>query len=246
MDLVTLENGNAVTTSLAIAEGVEKTHKTVIQLVRDNKSDLEEFGSLAFQMRVSRSDGKGGQQQEFAILNEQQSTLLMTYMRNNDIVRAFKKRLVKAFYELAHQKPSAITEIDWSDTNQLAGLMLQSFQKVQEQQQLIAQKDEKIAKDAPKVSFYDKFASEDGLYGLQNAARILKQGPNLFPRMLKQEGYLFYQGSALVPKIKYINQGIFELKSTIVDDKARYRTWVTPKGLQYFAKKLNVEIEEAA
>lgn len=106
-NLVNLENGNAVTTSLAIAEGVGKSHKTVIQLVRDNKSDLEEFGSLAFQMRVSRSDGKGGQQQEFAILNEQQATLLMTYMRNNDIVKEFKKRLVKAFYEMNQARTPA-------------------------------------------------------------------------------------------------------------------------------------------
>ncbi|GAA4667244.1 hypothetical protein GCM10023262_15760 [Bartonella pachyuromydis] len=35
---------------------------------------------------------KGGKQKRvIAILNEPQATLLMTYMRNNDMVRAFKK-----------------------------------------------------------------------------------------------------------------------------------------------------------
>ena len=236
--IVIIENGNATTTSLAIAEGVENSHATVIRLVRDNIEDLEDFGRVGFEIAPFETAG-GTQNREIATLNEQQATLLMTYMRNNDIVRAFKKRLVKAFYELAHRNPEQIKEIDWTDTGQLAALISQSFQKVQECQL-------KIEKDAPKVDFYDKFATSEGSYGIQNAARILKQGPNLFSKMLKQEGFLFYQGTALVPKIKYINQGIFELKSVIVDDKARYRTWVTTKGLQYFAKKLNVEIEDAA
>ncbi|SPU27063.1 Uncharacterized phage-encoded protein [Candidatus Bartonella washoeensis] len=103
-NLVTINSaGIAVTTSLKIAKGVGNTHKTVIQLVRNNRKDFEEFGSLAFEMQVSRKDGKGGQKREIAILNESQATLLMTYMRNNDTVRAFKKALVKAFYELKSQ-----------------------------------------------------------------------------------------------------------------------------------------------
>ncbi|WP_375706564.1 Rha family transcriptional regulator, partial [Bartonella sp. AA33NXGY] len=73
------------------------THKTVIQLVRNNRKDFEEFGSLGFEIQVSKRDGKGGQKRVIAILNEPQATLLMTYMRNNDMVRAFKKALVKAF-----------------------------------------------------------------------------------------------------------------------------------------------------
>ncbi len=99
-NLVTINNaGIAVTTSLKIAEGVGNTHKTVIQLVRNNRKDFEEFGSLGFEIQVSKRDGKGGQKREVAILNEPQATLLMTYMRNNDTVRAFKKALVKAFYD---------------------------------------------------------------------------------------------------------------------------------------------------
>ena len=97
----------------------------------------------------------------------------------------------------------------------------------------------KVAADQPKVEFYDDYANADGLIGLQNAARILDQGPNKFVGWLKQS-YLFYQGTALVPRVQYIHQGIFEVVTTIVDDKARPRTFVTPKGVQYFAKKLGV------
>lgn len=33
-------------------------------------------------------------------------------------------------------------------------------------------------------------------------------------------------------------RGLFEVKATIVDDKTRHRTYVTPKGLRHFATKL--------
>ncbi|UNE55342.1 Rha family transcriptional regulator [Bartonella machadoae] len=102
-NLVTInDDGIAVTTSLKIAEGVGNTHKTVIQLVRNNRKDFEEFGRVGFEILPFKTNG-GWQKREIAILNESQATLLMTYMRNNDTVRAFKKALVKAFYELKNQ-----------------------------------------------------------------------------------------------------------------------------------------------
>ncbi|WP_375654655.1 MULTISPECIES: Rha family transcriptional regulator [unclassified Bartonella] len=102
-NLVTINNdGIAVTTSLKIAGGVGNSHATVIKLVRQNIEDLEEFGRVGFE--ISPFGTKGGRQKRvIAILNEPQATLLMTYMRNNDTVRAFKKALVKAFYDLKNQ-----------------------------------------------------------------------------------------------------------------------------------------------
>lgn len=105
MELVIVNNGMAVTTSLAIADGTEVQHKAVIQLVRAYLHDLEEFGLVTFEMRPRLAGQHGGGDVEFAHLNEQQSTLLLTYMRNSDIVRHFKKRLVRAFYDLAQSKP---------------------------------------------------------------------------------------------------------------------------------------------
>lgn len=89
----------------------------------------------------------------------------------------------------------------------------------------------------PKAASYDTLMNADGLYGLQNAARALSARPNLFIRWLKQT-YLFYQGQALVPRVQYTQRGLFEVKTAIVDDKARPTTYVTPKGLDYFRDKL--------
>jgi len=98
-NLVTLHQGETVTTSVALAEGTHNAHKSVIQLIRQYVADLQEFGEIAFQMRLNPQ----GKPTEYAWLNEPQATLLMTYMRNNEIVRAFKRALVRAFYEMATQ-----------------------------------------------------------------------------------------------------------------------------------------------
>ena len=99
MTIVIIKDGDAVTTTLAIAEGTLSDHASVIKLVRTYQADLEEFGLLDF-----KSESTGGRPTEYAFLNEPQSTLLLTYMRNTDIVRAFKKKLVREFWEMVQQR----------------------------------------------------------------------------------------------------------------------------------------------
>jgi phage antirepressor YoqD-like protein len=178
--LVSFDDGIAVTTSLAIAEGVGNPHKSVIQLIRQNLNDLREFGSLAFEMRVARSDGRGGQQAEVAILNEQQSTLLLTYMRNIDVVRAFKKRLVKAFYELAERanNPGAnLTRMD------LIKMALDSEEKR-------LQLESTVEEMTPKALFHDQCARKPGAISLAEAAKIIGTGRNRFAAFLRQKHWL--------------------------------------------------------
>ena len=83
----------------------------MILLVRKYLSDLEEFGQVDF--KSTRPD-RGGHPVEVASLNEQQATLLLTYMRNSEIVRAFKKRLVRAFFEMAARLQQAQNPADLS------------------------------------------------------------------------------------------------------------------------------------
>ncbi|TMN24562.1 Rha family transcriptional regulator [Pseudoxanthomonas sp. X-1] len=94
-----------------MAENTDNEHASVIKLVRTYLTDLEEFGLVRFEIRP-RSDGQhGGGDTEYAELNEQQSTLLLTYMRNSDTVRFFKKRLVRAFFDMRQRliKPQSLS-----------------------------------------------------------------------------------------------------------------------------------------
>lgn len=99
-DAVTLVDGVPMTTTLAIAEGTRVQHKNVLGLVRTYRADLEQFGLLAFKTRARLPGTHGGGDVEYALLNERQAMLLLTYMRNSKIVREFKMRLVKRFYEM--------------------------------------------------------------------------------------------------------------------------------------------------
>jgi phage regulator Rha-like protein len=97
--LVCIKHDEPVTTTALISEGVEGNHKAVIQLVKTYLGDLSEFGRVAFEMSPFETKG-GMQEREIAVLNEQQTTLLITYMRNNEPVRKFKKKLVREFFNM--------------------------------------------------------------------------------------------------------------------------------------------------
>ena len=111
--IITILGDQLVTTTLAIAEGTGNQHKSVLELIRNNLADFEEFGRVAFESQPFKTAG-GTQYREVGILNEQQATLALTYMRNSDNVRTFKKRLVKDFWEMRSRQvaPRELSTMD--------------------------------------------------------------------------------------------------------------------------------------
>ncbi len=84
------------TTSEIIAECAGISHHAIQEHIRKQKERLERYGKLAFQMRPLPS----GQQAKDYILNEQQATLLITFLKNTEQVANFKENLVKAFFDM--------------------------------------------------------------------------------------------------------------------------------------------------
>lgn len=86
------------TTADTVAQYAQVRHKTVNELIRKHEADLKEFGLLVFEMEaVERA--RGVKYAKVYHLNEQQATLLITYLRNTEPVRRFKKALVRGFFE---------------------------------------------------------------------------------------------------------------------------------------------------
>ncbi|WP_278747459.1 Rha family transcriptional regulator [Parasutterella excrementihominis] len=100
--LAFIQNGVAVTSSFIISEGVAIQHKNVLELIKKYISDLKTFGNVLFETQSFKTAG-GIQKREIAILNEPQTTLLLTFFKNTEIVRKFKVALVQKFYELRTQ-----------------------------------------------------------------------------------------------------------------------------------------------
>lgn len=78
--LVFARNGQALTTSEIVAQGVGIQHKNLLALIRKYQPDFEEFGTPAFETRGSEGTAD---YQVFAILNEQQATLLVTRVQEH-------------------------------------------------------------------------------------------------------------------------------------------------------------------
>ena len=87
------------TFSSIISDNAEITHHAVKEQIRKHLLELEKFGKVAFKMTPLES----GQSKRDYILNEQQATLLITFLRNTAPVIAFKSALVKAFFELRNE-----------------------------------------------------------------------------------------------------------------------------------------------
>lgn len=88
------------TTSEVIAEFAGVKHHAVQQLITKHEADFKEFGLIAFEMRKL---GGRGRPETIYHLNEEQAALLMTYLKNTAQVRAFKKELVRQFYEMRRE-----------------------------------------------------------------------------------------------------------------------------------------------
>lgn len=91
-------NSEPYTYSSIIADYAGIKHHSVQQLIMKHEKDLQEFGTVsAFEMRKLE---KVGRPEIVYHLNEQQATLLISYMKNTAPVRRFKKALVKDFYAM--------------------------------------------------------------------------------------------------------------------------------------------------
>lgn len=92
------------TTSEVIAECADVKHHAVQQMILKHENDFKAFGLIAFEMRaVKTKSGRGTKYEKVYHLNEQQATLLMTYLRNTSVVREFKKELVRQFYAMREE-----------------------------------------------------------------------------------------------------------------------------------------------
>ena len=84
------------TLSSIVAECTGLQHHTITKTIRKHQERFERFGKVGFKIQAMDS----GQNTKDYILNEQQATLLVTFLKNTEQVANFKTNLVKAFFEM--------------------------------------------------------------------------------------------------------------------------------------------------
>ena len=236
--LVTLTDaGQAVTTSLAIAEGTQNDHASVIKLVDNYLEDLQEFGLVRFEIRPRLEGQHGGGVTRYALLNERQATLLMAFMRNSEIVVDFKKRLVKAFFKLAEALKSPIAK---PTRRQMALWLLESEDKVIELKN-------QVNELSPKAQALDRLTNADGSMCLTDAAKALNMRPKDFIGWLQANDWIYRRSGCKNWKAyqNRIKQGVLEHKVTTSShsdgiERVHEQVLVTPKGLTSLAQTKGV------
>lgn len=181
LDLVTDREGTLVVSSATIAAGSGVQHKNVLELIHANRADFEEFGQVAFETRP----GYNNAPVRTALLNEQHATLLMTYQRNTEQVRQFKKTLVRAFFDMARrlatpQVPQSLPEA------------LRAFAAEVEQRQAL---EAKVAEDAPKVGYVDTFVASEDLRLLRNVAKQIGVAESTLRDALLEHEWIYAEHS---------------------------------------------------
>ena len=99
-DLVINHKGTPATTQNTVSELTDNNEQSVQRLIRAYEADLKEFGELEFKNELICNSKNKINYKKVYCLNEQQATLLLTYMKNTAKVREAKKILVKAFYDM--------------------------------------------------------------------------------------------------------------------------------------------------
>lgn len=87
------------TLSSIVAECTNLQHHTITKTIRKHQVRFERFGKVGFKIQAMDS----GQSAKDYILNEQQATLLVTFLKNTEQVANFKMNLVKAFFEMREE-----------------------------------------------------------------------------------------------------------------------------------------------
>jgi anti-repressor protein len=244
-DLVIIRNGDLVTTTSAIAAGTANTHEAVIRLVRTHQGDFEEFGGVRFEIEPFETAG-GQQKREIALLNEDQATLLITYMRNNVVVRKFKIALVRSFAEMRKRLASpqipdfmnpAAAARAWADELEAKQLAVAKVEQLEHQ----------VAEQAPAVAGFERIASADGAMCVTDAAKTLQIQPHKLRDALLQmawiyrrqgkSGYVAYQDKIHAGYLKH-RMGEYQDPET-GERKTNPQVLVTSKGIAHLAKLLS-------
>lgn len=183
--LISVIDGEPRVSTQTIADRTGNGHRGVIQLVRSNLADLEQFGRVAFEIAPFETAG-GVQRREVAQLNEQQGTLLITFLRNTDEVRELKVALVREFYEMKRALADEVPALTEDEIIHQA--LLITNRKVKELEA-------KVAADEPKVAYIDTFVADDDTLKFRTVAADLGIGEMELRNLLIRKGWIYKEHS---------------------------------------------------
>lgn len=160
-------------------------------------------------------------------------------MRNNEIVKGFKKHLVKSFFDIREKlrsqaaQPIAVPQT-LPEALRLAADLAEKNQKLLEEQKI----------NAPKVEFTDRVVADNNAMTITKAAKVIGYPPRKFKDYIRKIGWLY--SNADTPMQHVITSGYMVLRYahwTDNDGNAVEKPYahITSKGMFALYKRMKNE-----
>lgn len=221
--------GNAVTTSLLVAEKFGKRHSDVMRAISETIKQMPENeckrNFAPWQHDIVQPNGGKRIEPYYMMTRDGFSLIVMGFTGAKAM--AFKLEFIEAFNKM--ERKLAAPQLPATYLDALKALVIS-----EEQKQLA---EAKVSELEPKAEVYDKIANTCGLLSLNDAAKSLHQGRNKMVSELRKRSIL---DSNNIAYQRFIEQGYFEIKITPVPaiNYSHRSTLVTNKGLIWLAKIL--------
>jgi phage antirepressor YoqD-like protein len=228
MNLLTTTNTKMMS-SKEIAELTNKTPKNVVRDIRDMLDKLD--GSVLIHERYQEVKDNRGYTSEF-LLDHDLTILLVTGYDINARMTVIK-RWKELEAQVALPQPLSIEQ-----------LLQQNVLMLQDLNQKVITLEKTIELDKPMTDFGKAVSASStavliGDWIKALADQDIKIGRNKAFNWFRDKGYLMKDN---MPYQQYVNQGLFEIKETLIStpkgQKINFTTMLTGKGQVYFAEKL--------
>ena len=184
-------------------------------------------------------------------MNEEQSALLLAYMRNSEIVRQFKKALIRDFFNM-RRALAAPALPNFADPAAAARAWADEVEAKRALASKAAQLEHQVADQAPAVAGLKLIADASGSMCFRDAAATLNMRQcDLMDYLVSKKwgyeregavGYKAYRNRLQALDLRY-NTFPYESKTT-GEPKARRQVRITNKGLAALAKMIAAEAAE--
>lgn len=241
MDLVVIQNRQAVTTSLQVAESFEKRHDNVMADIKNLTT--ENSGVKNFFHEGTYTNGRGREYPMY-YMNRDGFTLLAMGFTGSKALE-FKLKYIEAF----NQMEQTLLEQTEQAPYKLPSTFKEALYMLAEQVDINEQLEQQIEADREKVTLANAITTSDEGLLIEAAAKYLRQnginiGRDRLFKWLRGQGYLVSrQGREYnMPTQKSLNQGLMKIHAQQYFDsegelKVRRQVVVTGKGLMFFINK---------
>jgi phage regulator Rha-like protein len=145
-------------------------HKNSMELLEKHKADFLELGVVPFQTEKPSSPN-GGRPERFALLNEDQAYLLLTYSRNTTTVRTLKVNLVRAFREA--RKAAEMRQTEYLPSYHLAHDALKGLAPDPQRQQYLHMNVNKLLNRVAGIESGKRSTAQQGSLALLTVGQML-------------------------------------------------------------------------